>query len=290
LSESSHEVWVAGEALIDLLPGASEPTPVVGGGPANTAKALANLGIKTAFIGGVSTDTFGELIENELLSYQVDLKLAKKSDLPTATAEVKLDRDGGATYAFKLDKTATFDFGDWLPRGNPKVLYTGTLATLIEPGASALYNWIKDLGISIVYDPNVRPSVLGDREKYLTSFAKWAEISKVVKLSEEDMNWLGLSTLKILGMGPELIVLTRGGEGISAFRRDEILHQTSERVEVVDTVGAGDTVGAVIVEGMLKNPELAGASLQSVLQRAVRAAGITCSRAGAKPPKLKELN
>jgi fructokinase len=290
LSESSQDVWVAGEALIDLLPGAGESIPVVGGGPANAAKALANLGVRTTFVGGISGDSYGDLIESELLSYGVDLKLARKSNLPTATAEVKLDEKGGATYKFRLEQTATFDYGDWLPIGKPKVLYTGTLATLIEPGAGALYKWVKGMEVPIVYDPNIRSSVLNDKTKYLESFSKWAETSKVVKLSLEDLEWLDLSATEILEMGPELVVLTRGDQGISAFTKDESLHQPSEKVEVVDTVGAGDTVGAVIVEGMLRDFELRSGNLEEILKRAVRAAGITCSRAGAKPPTLKELN
>ena len=290
MSKSSHRVWVVGEALVDLLPGPSGRTPYVGGGPANAAKAIANLGIEAAFIGGISTDNYGSIIRSELSNYGVNLDLVRKSNLPTATAAVQLNEDGEAEYQFKLEKTATFDFSNWLPTGHPEVIYTGSLATIIEPGASAIYRWLKNLDLSIVYDPNIRPSVVKEKSRYLESFHKWAEISRVIKLSLEDLDWLGLSTSRILELGPKLVILTKGSDGISAFTRQETLHQQSEKLKIVDTVGAGDTVGAVLVEGILKFGDGLLLNLQEVLHRASLAAAITCTRAGAKPPTLEELN
>ena len=181
--------WVAGEALIDLLPLGDDKRAVVGGGAANTAKALANLGITTSFIGGISSDEYGELIRKELES--LDLSLALNSDLPTALAVVSLGSDGSASYEFRLEGTATFDFRkDWLSKDRPEVLHIGTLATIIEPGASELFEWARALDVPVVFDPNVRPSVLPDREKYRDAIEKWARIASVVKLSDEDLAWL----------------------------------------------------------------------------------------------------
>ena len=104
-------IWVVGEALIDLLPGGN---PVVGGGPANTAKAIAALGIPTCFVGGISIDRYGELIVSELSEFGVNLDLVNKSNLRTARAIVTLVESGAATYQFELVNTATFNFGDWL--------------------------------------------------------------------------------------------------------------------------------------------------------------------------------
>ena len=285
----SAQVWVAGEALIDLLPNGESKLPVVGGGPANTAKALSHLGFPTSFIGGISSDEFGKLIEVELSSYGVDLGRALRSELPTAIAEVELSEVGSASYKFKLESTATFAFGDWLPEGNPEVIHIGTLATIIEPGASALFEWARGFSSPIVFDPNVRSSVLADREKYRKHFERWAEIASVVKLSEEDLSWLGYTVDEILYLGPKIVVLTRGAKGLSGYRASERIDVDGFAVEVVDTIGAGDTVGAVIVEGLINHGELEGDTLKSVLKRAAKAAAITCTRLGAKPPSISEL-
>lgn len=285
----SAQVWVAGEALIDLLPNGELKLPVVGGGPANTAKALSNLGFATSFIGGISSDEYGKLIEDELSSYGVDLSGALRSELPTAIAEVELSESGSASYKFKLEGTATFAFGEWLPEGNPRVIHIGTLATIIEPGASALFKWASSFSSPIIFDPNIRNSVLADRGKYRKQFERWTKIASIVKLSEEELSWLGYTVDEILKLGPELVVLTRGSKGLSGFRAGNRVDVDGVAVEVVDTIGAGDTVGAVIAEGIINYGELKGEVLQLVLQRAAKAAAITCTRAGAKPPNDAEL-
>lgn len=288
---SESTVWVAGEALIDLVPIDGEVRAIVGGGPANTAKALAKLGIPVSFVGGISRDEYGKLIRQELQS--VDLTHALTSDLPTALAEVNLDKSGSANYKFKLAGTATFDFSSsWLPKGSPEVLHIGTLATLVEPGASELYAWARILNTKIVFDPNVRSSVLDDALKYRDSFERWAKISKVVKASDEDLKFLGYSkATEILELGPELVVLTKGVNGIDGYTLSGMVSVPGVRVDVVDTVGAGDTVGAIIVEGLVSHglDELKGKALFKVLTRAAKAASMTCSRAGAIPPDLAEL-
>ncbi len=139
-------IWVCGEVLIDLIPGGDGVrVPHVGGGPANTAKALARLGQDVYFIDGISSDEYGQISRKELLDDEVKLDLALNSDKPTCLAIVSLDEKGGATYEFKIDGTATFDFSaSWLPdpsRYKPNVLHIGTLVTVIQPGADVLYDW-----------------------------------------------------------------------------------------------------------------------------------------------------
>ncbi|NDE48284.1 MAG: carbohydrate kinase [Actinobacteria bacterium] len=291
MSARKSKVWVAGEALIDLLPRDGASVAVVGGGAANTAKALANLEIDVSWVGGVSSDEYGNLIKKELES--VDLSLANYSSLPTALAKVSLDRSGSASYEFLLDGTATFDFDlNWLPNGKPEILHIGTLATIVEPGASRLFDWAKGLKTKVVFDPNVRPSVLSEKARYRVAFEKWARISSIVKMSNEDLEWLGYSTVnQILELGPELLVVTHGAEGMTGYTASGSVSVPGVNVQVVDTVGAGDTVGAVIVEGLLENgiTSLVGEKLFEVLSRAAKAAAITCSRVGANPPKRAEL-
>ena len=257
-----NEVWVAGEVLIDLIPDSQGVRkPIVGGGGANTAKALARLGITTHFIDGISSDDYGTLARKELEESGVNLSRTKMLDKPTALAEVSLSNSGGASYKFTLEGTATFDFDSrWLPRGNPKALHIGTLATIIEPGATALYEWAHSIDAPIVFDPNIRPSVLGDRVKYRDIVERWIAISDLVKLSDDDLYWLypeakdlhdAIKVARIaLTKGPAAVVITRGKEGITGVTQESVIHVPGFEVAVVDTVGAGDTVGAIIVEGI----------------------------------------
>ncbi len=290
-----NTIWVVGEALIDLVPDKDKGSiPLVGGGPANTTKALARLGIQTHFIGGISSDRHGDQISNELLKSGVDLSLSLYSDLPTAIAKIVLDASGSASYDFSLNGTATFDFRtNWLPKGHPAVLHFGSLGTLIEPGATQLFKWIKNVDAVKVYDPNIRPSVMSDRRKYLESVEKWFSISDVVKMSSEDFEWLYPELeepSKILSFGPKLLVMTCGSQGITALHRSGTVTVPGVKVEIIDTVGAGDTVGAIIVEAVLRlGLNSLMADLKPALARAAKAAAITCSRAGAQPPSIAEL-
>ena len=192
----SDQVWVAGEVLIDLIPDRDQHFAVVGGGPANTAKALAKLGIKTHFIDGISNDKYGQMAKAELLSANVLLDYAQYSNKPTCTAKVTLSKSGSASYEFVIEGTATFDFSDlWLPNPKslePSLLHIGTLATIIEPGASVLFEWAQNVAhvAPIVFDPNIRPVVLSDRDEYVKRVEQWLSISSAVKVSDEDLNWL----------------------------------------------------------------------------------------------------
>jgi fructokinase len=292
-------IWVCGEVLIDILP----TGPVVGGGPANTAKALARLGYEVDFIDGISTDAFGVSARKELERDGVGLSLSLSSEKPTCTATVTLDSHGSASYEFLIDGTATFDFShSWLPdpeRLKPSVLHIGTLVTIVEPAATVLHEWaIKTAEFApIVFDPNVRSSVVGDRDKYRAAVEKWVGISSVVKLSDDDISWLypDQSMDEVakgwLANGVSLVVVTRGAHGIIGYTEHGFEEVEGAKVSVIDTVGAGDTVGAIVVEGIIKHSVngLAGHVLNAVLHRAAIAAGITVSRAGAQPPRLHEL-
>jgi len=292
-------IWVCGEVLIDILP----TGPVVGGGPANTAKALARLGHNVDFIDGISTDAYGVSARKELERDGVGLALSLVSEKPTCTATVTLDAQGSASYEFLIDGTATFDFAaSWLPdpeRLKPSVLHIGTLVTIVESASTVLFDWaVKCTELApIVFDPNVRSSVVGDREKYRQAVEKWVSIASVVKLSDDDISWLYADesmdevAKRWIAGGASLVVVTRGAKGIIGFTEHGSEEVESAKVTVVDTVGAGDTVGAILVEGIITHSVngLQGHVLNAVLHRAAIAAGITVSRAGAQPPRLHEL-
>ena len=292
-------IWVCGEVLIDILPTGS----VVGGGPANTAKALARLGHDVDFIDGISTDAFGVSARKEMTRDGVGLDFSLTSEKPTCTATVTLDSNGSASYEFLIDDTATFDFNkSWLPdpeRLKPSVLHIGTLATIIEPGASVLFDWAINVGefAPIVFDPNIRPSVMGKRDIYAAAVEKWVGISSVVKVSDDDIKWLypeeSLDQVarRWIAQGVSCVVITRGAHGLIGFTAKGMEEVDGAKVEVVDTVGAGDTVGAIVVEAIIKHSVhgLEGHVLNEVLHKAAIAAGITVSRAGAQPPYPHEL-
>ena len=298
-----NQVWVAGEVLIDLIPEGADRKPIVGGGPANTAKALAKIGIETQFIDGISTDEYGQMAKGDLVASGTKLDYVKYSDKPTCLAIVFLSNSGSASYEFVIENTATFDFtSDWLPNPQtelPSLMHIGTLATVIEPGATELFEWAQSVAkvAPIVFDPNIRPAVISDRKQYVMQVERWVSISSAIKVSDEDIRWL-YPSLEIeqvvnnwLTKGPSLIVVTYGDKGLAGYRVGEKVSVDAVKVVVADTVGAGDTVGAILVEAIVKDglDTLSGVRLEMMLKRAAKAAAITVSRSGANPPTLKEI-
>ena len=299
----SNQVWVCGEVLIDLIPDGTERKAVVGGGPANTAKALAKLGIDAQFIDGISTDKYGQMALKQLHKDGVLLDFVKFSDKPTCLAIVSLNKQGGASYEFVIEGTATFDFSaTWLPDpvvNKPSLLHIGTLVTAIEPAASVLFEWAKQVAkvSPIVFDPNIRPAVMSDRAEYVKQVERWVSISSAVKVSDDDIYWLypGVELDQVankwLALGPELVVVTFGDKGLTGYRKDEKVAVDAKKVVVADTVGAGDTVGAILVEAIIEDGlnKLTGMRLSVMLDRAAKAAAITVSRTGALPPSKAEI-
>jgi len=325
--ESFGDMWVCGEVLIDRLPsqlpiviGEKHPSGndvncdrinVVGGGAANTAKCLSRLGHGVQFIDGISNDQYGILATAELLKDNVGLDLClRNSSNPTCLATVDLDENEKASYDFLIEGTATFDFDrNWLPDfglHEPSVLHLGTLATIVEPGSSAIYDWavegVAKHGVPIVFDPNIRPSVVPDRGVYQKAVEKFAEISSVIKASDDDIEWLYPGTRLedvaerwLEAEATSLVIITMGEHGLMSLTQDGNIMQEKPavKVDVKDTVGAGDTVGAVVMEGVAKHgiETLVERSecLRDVLIRANRASGLTCSREGCKPPTQSDL-
>jgi len=297
------QVWVAGEVLIDLVPEAVDRKPIVGGGPANTARSLAKLGISTQFIDGISSDQYGQIATNELKSVGVKLDYVEYLDKPTCLAIISISDSGSASYEFVIENTATFDFtSDWLPNPQtevPSLLHLGTIATVIEPGASVLFDWAQSVAkvAPVVFDPNIRPAVVSDRSKYVARVERWLEISSAVKVSEDDIKWLypSIEVEQVVNdwliKGPSLIVVTYGDKGLTGNRKNERVSVGAVKVKVADTIGAGDTVGAILVEAIVKEglASLTGSRLETMLKRAAKAAAITVSRVGANPPTSEEL-
>ncbi|MBU5948112.1 carbohydrate kinase family protein [Streptomyces griseoincarnatus] len=299
-------IVVAGEALIDLVPQGAGAlatlTPALGGGPFNTAVALGRLGSSTAFCSRVSRDAFGEALLERLEKTGVDVESVQRGDEPTTLAVATVGVDGSAAYSFYVDGTADRLFGEpeALPAGTRAVSF-GTCSLVLEPGASAYEALMREAsarGVFTALDPNIRAGLIADADAYRDRFRSWLPSVSLLKLSEEDAEWLGGSPREWLAAGPAAVVVTRGGDGLTAYTRDGGAYAVpGERVEVVDTIGAGDTVNAALLHGLAERDALSDEGVaglgaegwESLLRFSARAAAITCSRAGAEPPYAREL-
>ncbi|MEU4036756.1 carbohydrate kinase family protein [Streptomyces collinus] len=299
-------IVVAGEALIDLVPhgpGAlADLKPALGGGPYNTAVALGRLGSPTAFCSRTSHDAFGEALLDGLRRAGVEVSGVQRGPEPTTLAVATVGSDGSASYSFYVDGTADRLFATpaALPDGTRAVSF-GTCSLVLEPGASAYEELMRAAagqGLFTALDPNIRAGLIPDADAYRARFRGWLPSVTLLKLSEEDAEWLGGTPCEWLDAGPSAVVLTRGGDGLTVLTRDGAEYSVpGEKVEVVDTIGAGDTVNAALLHGLSVQDALSARGLaalgpdgwQRLLRFAARAAAITCSRAGAEPPFANEL-
>ncbi|MGC5239124.1 carbohydrate kinase family protein [Streptomyces albogriseolus] len=299
-------IVVAGEALIDLVPQGAGAlaalTPALGGGPFNTAVALGRLGSPTAFCSRVSRDAFGEALVERLRETGVDVAPVQRGDEPTTLAVATLRADGSAAYSFYVEGTADRLFGkpEALPAGTRAVSF-GTCSLVLEPGASAYEALLREAsarGVFTALDPNIRAGLIANADAYRARFRSWLPSVSLLKLSAEDAEWLGGSPREWLAAGPAAVVVTRGGDGLTAYTRDGAEYAVpGERVVVVDTIGAGDTVNAALLHGLSERDALSDDGVaalgaegwERLLRFAARAAAVTCSRAGAEPPYAHEL-
>ena len=303
-----------GEALIDMIPTptASGPdgyVPHVGGAVFNTAIALGRLGVQTGMLTGLSTDLFGQQLMASLHANHVDTSLLVTSGRPTTLAFVQLTA-GQATYTFYDENSAgrMLDQADMptLP-DDVSTLYFGGISLVFEPGAEAYAALLKrEAGARVVMlDPNIRPSFIRDIRRYRDRLDGMIALADIVKVSDEDLNWIYPGPQSLLEKldfvrqaGPSVVILTRSGSDASAFLKDGTeISVPVDRVEVVDTIGAGDTFNAGVLAklaelGLLIKDSLASvdpAPMRDALRFGTRVAGITVSRAGANPPWRHEL-
>ncbi|WP_406446446.1 carbohydrate kinase [Streptomyces sp. NBC_01613] len=299
-------IVVAGEALIDLVPQGTGALaglkPALGGGPFNTAVALGRLGSPTAFCSRTSYDAFGEALLDRLRETGVDVSAVQRGAEPTTLAVATLDVKGSASYAFYVEGTADrlFAAPEELPAGTRAVSF-GTCSLVLEPGATAYETVLRRAaaqGVFTALDPNIRTGLIPDADAYRARFKSWLPSVSLLKLSEEDAQWLGGTPREWLAAGPSAVVITHGGDGLTAFTRDGSVYPVpGEKVEVVDTIGAGDTVNAALLHGLSARDALSAEGLAGLgaegwtrlLRFAARAAAITCSRAGAEPPYASEV-
>ncbi|MGH3312949.1 MAG: carbohydrate kinase family protein [Streptomyces sp.] len=284
---------------LDVLPG---------GGPANTAVALARLGTPTRFLGRLSADVFGRLFRDHLAGSGVDLSRAVAASEPSTLAVADLDEEGRADYSFHAEHTA--DFG-WTPQelaaaahGPVSCLHTGSLALVRPPGGQAVEELLAEVRgrATVSIDPNVRP-LLVDPGAYRRALPRWCAATDILRLSDDD-----LAHLAPAGTSPEqaadtfhadgarLVVITLGADGVFASLEGERLRASAPPVSVVDSVGAGDSFMAGFLHSLHRAGALGGRldalrgdQVTDALAFGARVAAAVCAVRGANPPWRREL-
>jgi fructokinase len=305
-------ILCCGEALIDMLPretatGETAFVPFAGGSVFNSAIALGRLGVPTGFFSGISSDFFGEVLRDTLARSNVDYSFAAISDRPTTLAFVRLV-DGQARYAFYDENTAGRMLSESdMPFVDDSIdaMLFGCISLISEP-CGGVYEALmtREAPKRVMFlDPNIRAGFITDREKHLARMKRMIALADIVKLSDEDLNWFGEHgshdeiAAEWLKLGPKLIVITKGAHGADAYTTGATVRVPGVKVDVVDTVGAGDTVNAGILvslhnQGLLNKGSIENLNedqIHSAVALGVRAAAVTVSRAGANPPWAAEM-
>lgn len=305
-------ILCCGEALIDMLPretveGTTAFLPFAGGSVFNTAIALGRLGVPTGFFSGISSDFFGDVLRDTLARSNVDYSFAAISDRPTTLAFVRLV-DGQARYAFYDENTAGRMLSESdMPYVDESIdaLLFGCISLISEPCGSVYEALMaREAPKRVTFlDPNIRAGFITDREKHLARMKRMIALADIVKLSDEDLDWFGEKgshdeiAAEWLKLGPKLVVITKGARGADAYSAHATVRVPGVNVDVVDTVGAGDTVNAGILaslhaQGLLTKDAVANLNedqIHSAVALGVRAAAVTVSRAGANPPWASEM-
>ena len=306
-------ILCAGEALIDMLPRTTEAgeaafAPHAGGAVFNTAIALGRLEAPVGLLTGLSTDLFGQVLEDELKASGVATDHAIRSDRPTTLAFVKLT-NGQAEYAFYDENTAgrMLQPAD-MPSEIPSVTaaFFGGISLPVEPGGAAYEALSERLApqAAIMIDPNIRRDFITDEARYRARLEAMLGRADIIKISDEDLEWIapGQSledgAAALLENGCSLVCVTKGAEGATGYWAGGPTHVGAEKAEVVDTVGAGDTFNAGVMASLHADGILSKAGLANLTEEAViaalslgaKAAAITVSRAGANPPFAHEIS
>nr|WP_064571316.1 carbohydrate kinase [Gordonia sp. LAM0048] len=312
-----REIVVCGESLVDVVQqggsrheanrgGLAPLQPALGGGPFNVAITLGRLGSAVSLLSAVSTDTYGDAIVDALRAAGVGTALVQRRDEPTSLALATIADDGSARYSFYVEGTADRAVTDpgALPPTVAAVTF-GTLSLVLEPGATVYENLMRRCraeGRVVVLDPNIRPAVIDDPDDYRRRFRSWMSSVDLVKLSDEDAAWLGdgpagSSAADWLGDGVAAVVTTAGASGITVRTAVGEATAPAPSVDVVDTIGAGDSVLGGLVHHLDRHGRLSPDAVRSLTveewreaaEFAAHVAAVTVSRPGADPPWAGEL-
>lgn len=300
-------IVVCGEALIDIVvngDGTRLPSP--GGGPFNTACALARLGVPTAYLGRLSDDDYGRLLADRLATDGASLALASFGHESTTMAVANVDREGLAEYEFFVQGTSAPNLTlDMVPKELPpavNALHVGTLGLVLRPMADSLVELVRRESRRrlVMLDPNIRPLLAAD-PGYRPRLEWLISQSTIVKASAKDLAWLypGIDHVgaaeRILAAGVRLVLVTLGAAGAYGATRESRAGVDAVPVQVVDTIGAGDAFGAAALawlhdrDRLRPDFSLTSEAVESLLRFSCLAAALTCTRSGAEPPWRSEM-
>lgn len=297
-------VVVAGEALVDLVPRADGAlAPALGGGPFNTARALGRLGHRTAFIGAVSRDQFGDQLAAALADEGVLVDGGLRTGRPTSLAMAQIDAHGSASYRFYFEGTSAEGLTPEIALAalptNVSALHVGSLGLVLKPLADAVEAVVGRLAgkALVMVDPNVRPSIIADPAGHAARLLRVVAQSDIVKVSDGDLDVLAPgrspqdAARDLLALGPRLVLLTLGARGAVAFGDFGACAVEAPAVKVVDTIGAGDTFsGAWLARWLeLAEPLSNRDAVREATEFGCRAAAWSCARQGAAPPRREQL-
>ena len=295
-------IVVGGEALVDLVidPDGSV-TAKLGGGPFNAARAIGRLGGEVAFLGALSRDRFGTLLHDQLVSDAVHDSLVQFTDLPTTLASAELDEGGAASYHFYIAETAAPNLHLLPLPPDVSILHVGTLGMVLEPMATTLEAIVGSVGngVLVLLDPNCRPRVTADRVGYLARLERMLGRADVVKVSTDDLEFIApgdhsAGVQMLLAGGATVVLHTDGGRSVHVHWATEEIVVPVPAVDVVDTIGAGDSFGGAFAAwwdqaGLGRHDLDDHDAVRAAVAAAVEVAAGSCARVGAQPPRRDEL-
>jgi len=295
-------IVVAGEALVDLVIGGDGQVDAkLGGGPFNAARTVGRLGSTVSFLGAISRDRFGSLLHHQLVADGVDDQLVQFTESPTTLAAAELDEHGAAMYRFYFAETAAPELQPVALPDEVSILHVGTLGMVLEPMATTLEAMVSGMpdDVLVMLDPNCRPRVTPDHAAYLARLRRMLQRADVVKVSTDDLDFIapgdrpgGMRML--LDHRASVVLHTDGGRAVHIHWNGEHVEVPVPSVEVVDTIGAGDAFGGAFAAwwdqaGLGRTDLVDHDAVRCAVAASVEVAAISCTRAGAQPPRRREL-
>ena len=304
----ARQLTVIGESLVDIISNPYEAGTKALGSPLNVAIGCARLGMTTNLVTHYAEDRYGRMVEDHLISNGVAALVGGSA--PTSVAMATLDHAGAARYSFDI----SWDLdGASLPAlsavESSHHVHTGSIATVLTPGCDTAYTLVEAARrhATISYDPNCRPAISGDADHTRRDVERFVAASDLVKASDEDLEWLypyrtlDQTVEAWLELRPAMVAITCGADGPAIATGQTVVRLPARKVEVADTVGAGDSFMAGLIawldmrnllgaDARNKLRDLSPQELRNLLDYANRAAAITCSRPGADPPWAQELS
>ena len=305
-------LYITGEALIDFVPhddqqGEVAFLPKPGGSPYNVALAAARTGCETYFLGNFSNDLFGDQLLTHLQDNNVNCSLIERSNLPTTLAFVSYEM-GEPRYAFFNENSTNKNLNPVISNENllpGSFLHVGSISLIESPASDRIVSLAREMvdKLILTIDPNVRTNLIGDKDKWLRTMDQLFDLASIIKLSNEDLEFLAPGTTpeqfasKMLNQKDRMIIVTSGASGCTLFTRNHHISEQVPKVKVMDTVGAGDTLMGTILSWLLNQGISSKEMLQNLdekqigkmLQYCTVAAAINCTRSGCNPPNQDEI-